>query len=291
MPRISSFALVAAFAVATSISATSAFQSGSNGRVMWENNCDFCGNDYRSMRAIPDVCGDVCAGDLACTHWSWNNYNGGTCWFKTGSKATKTSKWGTNCGYVVSRNNGNSKGQGLPSTPSTTSAPSTPSTTSAPSTPSTTSAPSTPSTTSAPSTPSTSTGLSSSETSEMLDRINAYRAQNGLPGLTIDNRLMTSAALHTQDQANNCKMTHAGSNGSRLGDRIKAQGYSFSKAAENVAAGQTSVEQVMTSWWNSPGHRANILDKDVSNVGFAKVVNNGCSNYATYWTQDFGRLQ
>ncbi|POM60065.1 SCP-like extracellular protein [Phytophthora palmivora] len=126
---------------------------------------------------------------------------------------------------------------------------------------------------------------------EMLGRINAYRSQNGLAGLTIDNRLVSAAALHSQDQANNCKMTHTGSNGSRLGDRIKAQGYSFSTAAENVAAGQTSVESVMTSWWNSPGHRANLLGKDVVNVGFAKVVNSGCSNYATYWTQDFGRLQ
>ncbi|ETI47392.1 hypothetical protein F441_08383 [Phytophthora nicotianae CJ01A1] len=256
MPRISSFTLFSALAVAASIIPTaSAFQSGSGGRVLWENNCDFYGNDYRSMRAIPDVCGDVCASDSKCTHWAWNNYNGGTCWFKTGSRSAKTGKWGTNCGYVVSRstqgqnqNQGEARGQ------------------------------------------SSSSGLSASEMGEMLSRINAYRSQNGLPGLSIDNRLVNAAAFHSQDQANNCKMQHAGSNGSRLGDRIKAQGYNFNMAAENVAAGQKSVEEVMNSWWNSPGHRANLLNKNVENVGFAKVVNNGCSNYATYWTQDFGRL-
>ncbi|KAG7389999.1 hypothetical protein PHYPSEUDO_008961 [Phytophthora pseudosyringae] len=248
MPRISSFVLITAFAMAASTA--SGFQSGSSGRVMWENNCDFYGNDYRSMRAIPDVCGDICAADSTCTHWAWNNYNGGTCWFKTGKRSAKTGNWGTNCGYVVSRSSqGQTQGQA-----------------------------------------STTSGLSSSEMGEMLARINAYRSQSGLPGLSMDNRLVSAAALHSQDQANNCKMTHAGSNGSRLGDRIKAQGYSFATAAENVAAGQTSVEQVMNSWWNSPGHRANLLGKDVANVGFAKVVNSGCSNYATYWTQDFGRL-
>ncbi|KAL3662912.1 hypothetical protein V7S43_011860 [Phytophthora oleae] len=250
MPRVSSFSLIAAIAMAASVIPSSlGFQSGSGGRVMWENNCDFYGNDYRSLQAIPDVCGDVCVGDTTCTHWAWNNYNGGTCWFKSGAYKSKTNKWGTNCGYVVSRG---SQGQNQGQT--------------------------------------SNNGLSASETGEMLSRINAFRSQNGLPGLSIDNRLVSAATLHSQDQANNCKMTHQGSTGSRLGDRIKAQGYNFNMAAENVAAGQTSVEQVMTSWWNSPGHRANLLNKDVENVGFAKVVNNGCSNYATYWTQDFGRL-
>ncbi|GMF60544.1 unnamed protein product [Phytophthora fragariaefolia] len=249
MPRLSSFVLVAASGIAASLTSTAAFQSGSGGRVMWENNCDFYGNDYRSMRAIPEVCGDVCASDSTCTHWAWNNHNGGTCWFKKGSSKRKTPKWGTNCGYVVSRNSqAQNQGQTVNS------------------------------------------GLSPTEMGEMLGRINAYRSQNGLAGLSIDNRLVSAATLHSQDQANHCTMTHAGSNGSRLGDRIKAQGYNFNMAEENVAAGQTSVEQVMSSWWNSPGHRANLLGKDVVNVGFGKVMNSGCSNYAAYWTQDFGRL-
>ncbi|POM60066.1 SCP-like extracellular protein [Phytophthora palmivora] len=227
---------------------------------MWENNCNFVGNDYRWMTAIPAVCGDVCAGDSKCTHWTWNNSNGGTCWFKTGVRSSKTTKWGTNCGYVISRSSKvqvQSQGQAPAQIQSQVSS---------------------------------NSGFSASEMTEMLGQINAYRSQNGLGALTIDNRLVAAATLHSQDQASHCTMTHTGSNGSKLGDRIKAQGYNFAMTAENVAAGQTSVDSVMTSWWNSPGHRANILSKDASNVGFAKVVNNGCDSYATYWTQDFGRL-
>ncbi|ETO76065.1 hypothetical protein F444_08458 [Phytophthora nicotianae P1976] len=265
MPRLSSIALIAASAVAVSVvPVTTAFQLGSGGRVMWENNCNFSGNDYRWMTAIPAVCGDVCASDSKCTHWTWNNSNGGTCWFKTGSRSAKTAKWGTNCGYVVSRN---SVVQVQAQTQTQAQAPAQIQTQ-----------------------VSSSSGLSSAEMSEMLSRINAYRALNGLGALTIDNRLIAAAMLHSKDQANHCTMTHTGSNGSKLGDRIKAQSYSFAMVAENVAAGQNTVESVMTAWWNSPGHRANLLNKDAQNVGFAKVVNNACDSYDIYWTQDFGIL-
>ncbi|CAH0514467.1 unnamed protein product [Peronospora belbahrii] len=96
----------------------------------------------------------------------------------------------------------------------------------------------------------------------------AARNKNGLGPLTIDNRLVAAALQHSQDQANNCKMTHVGSSRSKVGYRIQAQGYRFATAAENVAAGQKTVEQVIISWWNSPGHRANLLNRNVKSVGF-----------------------
>ncbi|CAH0492608.1 unnamed protein product [Peronospora farinosa] len=252
MPRIATVALLAVSAITILWApTTSGFWTGSQGRVAWDHNCDFYGHDYRSMKAIPAVCGDVCANDAACTHWSWNNYKGGTCWFKTGDRSTKIAKWGTNCGYVLGRSVQGQEGKGQAGK--------------------------------------TNSGLSPSEMGEMLGRINAYRSQHGLAALTIDNQLVSAALLHSQDQANNCRMTHGGSNGSKVGDRISAQGYQFATAAENVAAGQETVDNVMTSWWNSPGHRANLLNKDVKNVGFGKAVNTNCNSFSTYWTQDFGR--
>ncbi|KAG1708635.1 hypothetical protein DVH05_022264 [Phytophthora capsici] len=260
MPRIGSITLLA-IAASSLVSATVGFQVGSGGRVMWENNCNFAGNDYRWRTGIPAVCGDMCANDTKCTHWTWNNSNGGTCWFKTGTRSAKTTKWGSNCGYVISRNAAMQvQTQSQVQVPAQ-----------------------------AQTQISSNSGMVTTDMTEMLNRINAYRSQNGLSTLTIDNRLVAAASLHSKDQANHCTMTHAGSNGSRLGDRVKAQGYDFAMTAENVAAGQTSVEQVMISWWNSPGHRANMLNKDATNVGFAKAVNNGCDSYATYWTQDYGR--
>ncbi|KUF93962.1 SCP extracellular protein [Phytophthora nicotianae] len=235
------FALSAA-AVAMAAGSSSAFQIGSQGRVMWKNNCDYLGSDLYSVPGIPDVCGDICADDSKCTHWSWTYFNGGTCWLKNGKTATTSTYWGGGCGYASQASGSTSYDN----------------------------------------------GLTSAETSEMLASINSYRAQYGLAALTIDARLVAAAYVHSKDQAAQCTMAHEGSDGSDPWDRMEDQGYEWTVAAENVAAGQTSVEAVMTSWWNSAGHRANILKDDVTNVGFALASNSACSEYATYWTQDFG---
>lgn len=131
-------------------------------------------------------------------------------------------------------------------------------------------------------------GLTSAESDKMLASLNSYRAQSGLAALTIDSQLTAAAYGHSKDQASRCAMSHDGSDGSKSSDRVKAAGYDWSVVAENVAAGQASVEDVMTSWWNSPGHRENILKNDVTDVGFALVSTTSCSEYQTYWTQNFG---
>ncbi|KAG2849794.1 hypothetical protein PC129_g2292 [Phytophthora cactorum] len=201
---------------------TAGFQLDSSEQIMWARNCDFPDNDYRSLSGISELCVGVCVSDATCTHWTWSRYNGGTCWLKTGTPSTKTTSYGANCGYVVSRTV----------------------------------------------IPATTSGLSTAAMAEIQ-----------------------RALLHSQDQARHCYTTHTGTAIAKLGDRIKAQGYSYSTAAENVAAGQTTVESVMTSWWNSPGHRANILNEGVENVGFALATNEACGLYKTYWTQDFGQSE
>jgi uncharacterized protein YkwD len=247
------------------------------------------------VAGIPDVCGDLCADDLQCTHWSWTYLNGGTCWLKTGKAAEVSTYWGGGCGYVIDRfsssssdsngkgkqnseQNGNQSADQYLDQSQASQTDETPQPSASQDSGSQTSG----------STTTYDNGLTSSETAEMLASINSYRAEYGLSALTIDARLVAAANVHSADQATQCTMTHDGTDGSEAWDRMEAQGYEWSVAAENVAAGQTSVSAVMTSWWNSAGHRANILKDDVVNVGFALTTNDGCSEYKTYWTQDFG---
>uniref|UniRef100_A0AAV1T953 SCP domain-containing protein n=1 Tax=Peronospora matthiolae TaxID=2874970 RepID=A0AAV1T953_9STRA len=271
------FALLTTSAIAATsfLPATAGVQLGNGGGAMWADNCRFGGNYYKAREAIPPRCGSACAGDSVCTHWVWNNLNGGTCWLMSGARSAKTEKLATSCGYVVSSNaqvqqrapgQAASAGQALSAGQAAPPAQAAPSALVSPN-----------------------SGLTAAEMNEMLRRINTFRAQNGLGALTIDRQLVAASASQSQDQARRYQMTHASSNGQSLGGRISAQGYDFAVVTENVAAGQTSVESVMTSWQNSPDHRANLLDPDVINVGFAKVVNRGCNGYKTYWTQDFGR--
>ncbi|KAF1794997.1 CAP domain [Phytophthora cactorum] len=93
----------------------------------------------------------------------------------------------------------------------------------------------------------------------MLASVNAQRAAQGLPALCMNAKLMAASMRHSTDMAVNNFMSHTGSDGSTMSMRVTAAGYKWTRVAENVAAGQSSVAAVMTSWMNSPGHRANIL--------------------------------
>jgi len=69
-------------------------------------------------------------------------------------------------------------------------------------------------------------------------------------------------------------------------DRMKAAGYGgFYDAGENVAAGQQTADAVMTDWMNSPGHYANIVDKDYKDVGFGVAADR---HGVLYWCVVFG---
>lgn len=106
---------------------------------------------------------------------------------------------------------------------------------------------------------------------------NQYRAQYGLPPLQPNASLMRSAGLYAQSLASSGRLDHY-LNGSNPGSRMSAQGYAWSREGENIAAGQTSPQQVMTDWMSDLGHRQNILGS-YQDVGFGQVGN--------FWVVDF----
>lgn len=62
-------------------------------------------------------------------------------------------------------------------------------------------------------------------------------------------------------------------------------GYGF--ARENIVAGQSSPQEVVNDWMNSPGHRGNILDEDFTELGVGYYYGSGPYRY--YWVQLFIR--
>ena len=87
--------------------------------------------------------------------------------------------------------------------------------------------------------------------------------------------------------------SHTGIDGSTMTQRIGVAGYQFSSAAENIAAGYTTPEEVVGGWMNSPGHRANILNPNLTEIGvgyYCLETDPGTLNYNHYWTQDFGTI-
>jgi len=113
---------------------------------------------------------------------------------------------------------------------------------------------------------------------------NREREKAGLSPLKPAAKLTEAAQAHAKDMASHEKMAHEGSDGSTPAQRVEKAGYPYQDTGENVAAGQTSVDEVMTSWMNSPGHKANILG-DFTEIGVARVL--GVDD-RPYWCVNFG---
>ncbi|MEM8529931.1 MAG: CAP domain-containing protein [Chloroflexota bacterium] len=122
---------------------------------------------------------------------------------------------------------------------------------------------------------------------QVIALTNAEREAADCPALVVDDNLMAAAQGHSEDMAANNFMSHTGSNGSSPWDRMREAGYEYSRAAENVAAGYRTAESVVDGWMNSSGHRRNILNCGLTEIGVGYETNSD-SDYGTYWTQKFG---
>lgn len=105
--------------------------------------------------------------------------------------------------------------------------------------------------------------------------------------LTWDERLEGAALTHSQDMANNLFFGHQGTDSSFVGDRVTAVNYDWRSVAENLAAGQSTIEQVMQDWMDSPPHCANIMNASYRNVGVS-CHDNSSLTFSRYWTMVLG---
>jgi uncharacterized protein YkwD len=130
---------------------------------------------------------------------------------------------------------------------------------------------------------------------EVLNLINQKRASGCNCGttyypkttpLTLDSRLTKASDLHAADMAAKNYFSHTGSDGSTPFDRMIRQGYYYSYAGENIAAGYSTASAVVQGWLNSPGHCANIMNPNFVNVG---VGYSAGGSYRYYWVADFGK--
>lgn len=109
-----------------------------------------------------------------------------------------------------------------------------------------------------------------SEAFKIVDLINVQRKQNGLPAVKMDKGLLDAAMLRAAECA--VYYSHTRPNGTQCFTVLPSGGGS---SGENIAVGQQDAEQVMESWMNSQGHRANILSDDYSSVGVGALLHNG----------------
>ncbi len=122
---------------------------------------------------------------------------------------------------------------------------------------------------------------------QLLQLINQARVANGVAPLTLQDQLTAAAFVHSADMACNNYLDHSGSDKSTYSSRIRAQGYVAKSDTENIFAGGDA--QTAFDWWmGSPIHRANILDKKMTQIGIGSVTF-AKSNFGTYYTLTFAR--
>lgn len=102
---------------------------------------------------------------------------------------------------------------------------------------------------------------------QVAQLVNAERAKNGLPPMKHRADLQNVAQKKAMDMINSNYFSHTSPNYGSPFDMMKTFGISYQSAGENIAKGQTTPQQVMNSWMNSSGHRANILSRDFNAIG------------------------
>ena len=118
---------------------------------------------------------------------------------------------------------------------------------------------------------------------EVIRLTNVERAKNGLPALTQGGALVQTVA-NTRLSESSKYFSHTRPNGSKFSSIAGEIGLTYAKIGENLAAGQTTPEQVVSEWMASPTHRGNILDADYTQICVAYGI--GPDNLP-YWVQTF----
>ena len=130
----------------------------------------------------------------------------------------------------------------------------------------------------------TAAGTASAIEKQVLDLVNSERVKYGLSALTWADDLASIARAHSQDMIRRGFFDHTNPDGKSPFDRLKNAGIQYRYAAENIAYGQKSPEAVMNAWMNSSGHRKNILNANLKELGVGAVSS---ASGTIYWTQLF----
>ena len=128
-----------------------------------------------------------------------------------------------------------------------------------------------------------------SYSARLLDLVNIARIQHGLRPLVPAPGTTTVAAGWTQHLADDRALSH----NSQLGRQLATHGSrSWRVYGENVGVGSVDdPDGLFTAYWNSPEHRANILDRSYRYVGVA-VLFTGSRSWNTFDFVDvYGQAQ
>jgi hypothetical protein len=111
------------------------------------------------------------------------------------------------------------------------------------------------------------------DTASLLSLTNQQRVAANLSPLVLNSKLSQAAEVKANDMITNNYWAHVSPTGVTPWTLIRQTGYQYQYAGENLAEDYSSAEAVVNAWMNSPGHRKNLLNPKLCEVGFASVGN------------------
>ncbi|MEM7007926.1 MAG: CAP domain-containing protein [Thermodesulfobacteriota bacterium] len=114
-----------------------------------------------------------------------------------------------------------------------------------------------------------------------------YKIYTSAPQVTWNPTLARAALDHSVDMATKNFVSHQGSDGNDVTDRVQEVGYSWLLVGENISAGREDSSDVVAAWLDSPVHCENIMKQGFTEIG-AACFHNKDTKYKTFWTVVFG---
>jgi uncharacterized protein YkwD len=120
---------------------------------------------------------------------------------------------------------------------------------------------------------------------QLLDLINTARREAHIPALVLNPQLTAAAQDHSADMACNNFLSHTGSDGSYIDDRILTAGYAPTYWLEIIAMG--TPQDAMNQWQANATHWEAVLDSKATEIGIGYAYYEQ-SDYGSYITVDLG---
>ncbi len=106
---------------------------------------------------------------------------------------------------------------------------------------------------------------------EILELVNAYRAENGVEPLELNSTLNSLALIRAKEAS--IKWSHERPNGTRYYSVFMDYNVAWaSYVGENLGCRFSSARQIVDAWIASDSHRANLLDDKFNNIGMAIFI-------------------
>jgi hypothetical protein len=122
---------------------------------------------------------------------------------------------------------------------------------------------------------------------DLVALVNQARANAGVAPLVSNTLLVNASQRHSNDMAAGDFLSHTGSDGSSVGTRVTQAGYSWNFVGENVLyRWDVSAQGAFDQWWNSTGHRNNMMNASFCDIGVTRAQ---ASSGRIYYTMVLAR--